>query len=84
MKIHLTLCNSFYLYLQRSNKDNKYAKNEQTQMCLPLGGSEESGPRVAGGVLESCQRHGGLLYPITAQGYGVLHPVCQNTVGGRM
>lgn len=51
-------------------------------MPFPSGDSEDPGPRVAGGVLKSSQGHGGLLYPLTAQRHGVLHPVCQDTVGG--
>ena len=51
-------------------------------MTFPSGNSEDPGPRVAGGVLESSQGHGGLLYPRTAQRNGVLHPVCEDTVGG--
>lgn len=52
-------------------------------MSFPSGDFKDPGPRIAGGVLESSKRHGGLLYPLAAQRLGVLHPVCQGTVGGR-
>lgn len=52
-------------------------------MSLSSGDFKDPGPRIAGGVLESSKRHGGLLYPLTAPRHGVLHPVCQGTVGGR-
>lgn len=50
---------------------------------LPSGDSEDPGPGAAGGVLESSRGHGGLLYPPTAQRHGVLHPGCEDSVGGR-
>lgn len=50
---------------------------------FPSGDSEDPGPRATRRVLESDKGHGGLLYPVTAQRHGVLHPVCQDAVGGR-
>lgn len=57
---------------------------EQTYKRFSSGDSENTGPRITGGVFEGSQRHGGLLFPIAAQRHGLLHPVCQNTVGGKL
>lgn len=57
---------------------------EQIYKRFSSGDSENAGPRVTGGVFEGSQRHGGLLFPIAAQRHGLLHPVCQNTVGGKL
>lgn len=64
---------------------NQFSRGQSTYiyMSFPSGDFKEPGPRIAGGVLESSERHGGLLYSLTAQRHGVLHPVCQDTVGGR-
>lgn len=63
------------------------AKSQSVSMNfeqISPGDSQNTGPRVTRGVFEGSQRHGGLLFAITAQRPGLLHPVCQNAVGGKL